>query len=91
MLSSCLGLSEGGRVCVCVEAVFGGKNGSCQQVARATGKLPPPPDPPSLLGRRAAPMFRAEIEGKEKALTQRNATLSDGGCPTITQHIYTAY
>lgn len=50
---------------------------------------PLPTPPPSLDG--AAPMFRAEIEGKEKALTQRNATLSDGGCPTITQHIYTAY
>lgn len=41
------------------QAVFGGKNGTCQQVARATGK------PPPLLpwtGSRA--MFRAEIEGE---------------------------
>lgn len=55
---------------VCEGVVFGGgKNGSCQRVARATGKLPP-----SFPGRRAAPMTRAEIEGGRKALTQRNAT-----------------
>lgn len=95
MLSSCLGLSEG--VCVCMRMrgwFFGGRFGRGEWQLSAGGSChwkSPPPCLSSLPGRRAAPMVRVEIESSKKALTQRNATLSDGGCPTITQHIFTAY
>lgn len=83
MLSSCLGL---GKECVCVcgehVCVGWGENGSCQRVARATGKLPP-----SFPGQTAAPSDSGGDWGR-KPLTQRNATLLSAGRPTITQHIF---
>ncbi len=76
-------------VCVCVRGVvFGGENGSCQRVARATGKLPPSL---SFLPWTESSTHDSGGDCGRKALTQRNATLSDGGHPTITQHIFTAY
>lgn len=77
-------------MCVCVGLVFLGGEEEWQLSAGGSCRWKTPSFFPSFPGQRAAPMIRAEIVG-EKALTQRNATLSDGGRPTITQHIFTAY
>ena len=80
-------------VCVCEGEFFffliwwWGKNGSCQRVARATGKTPS--SFPSFPGRRAAaPMISGGDCGRKKALTQRNATLRRREHPTVTQHFF---
>lgn len=74
---------------MCVyEKVSGGKNGCCQRVARATGKLPS--FFPSFARQRAGPIILPEVTGGGGSLTQRNASPSDGEHAAVTRHILQA-
>lgn len=59
MLSTCLG--SGKSVCVHEKVSAGGKNGSCQRVARAAGKLPS--FFPAFARQRAGPIILSEVCG----------------------------
>lgn len=86
MLSSCLGLAKEEVVCVCV----GGGGERVVSGWLLENSLLPSRDwaQPWVAGWGRAFLL---CTIREKALTQRNVTLSSRGRPTITQHIFTAY